>query len=68
MTTEGREQVCEPDCVVPDWPHNGPCVQQQYVEAFYRVCLPSLGESCGNCHRCTDPRELDPLPDTAREH
>lgn len=22
-------------------------------------CLPSLGEHCGNCHRCTSPEEAD---------
>lgn len=22
-------------------------------------CLPSLGESCGGCHRCTDPQPVE---------
>lgn len=36
-----------------------PVTPKPPVENPYNVCLPTTGYSCGNCHRCCSPEELE---------
>lgn len=39
--TKGREQTaCDPECDLPDWPHDGPCKTRHYIE------LPGREQAC----------------------